>query len=92
MLSILGGANVVRAWGLYMKGPLYIASFRPLSIAIAAVMGFILLGDALYLGSVIGAVIICMGFYGVLWGKVNEEDSSFVAVESKTPLLQTAEP
>lgn len=40
----------VHTWGLHVKGPVYVALFRPLSIAIAAVMGVIFLGDALYLG------------------------------------------
>ncbi|KAJ0112993.1 hypothetical protein Patl1_02697 [Pistacia atlantica] len=95
--GLLGSSlgSVVHTWGLRIKGPIYVTSFKPLSIAIAAVMGFIFLGDALYLGSVVGGVIICVGFYGVLWGKAsegkNEEDSSIVAIDSKskTPLLQS---
>ncbi|XP_031265025.1 WAT1-related protein At5g40230-like isoform X2 [Pistacia vera] len=95
--GLLGSSlgSVVHTWGLRIKGPIYVTSFKPLSIAIVAVMGFIFLGDALYLGSVVGGVIICVGFYGVLWGKAsegkNEEDSSIVAIDSKskTPLLQS---
>ncbi|GLU11229.1 hypothetical protein SLE2022_279880 [Rubroshorea leprosula] len=65
--------NVVHTWGLHLKGPVYIAIFKPLSIVIAAAMSALFLGDALYLGSVIGAVIISIGFYAVLWGKAKEE-------------------
>ncbi|GKU96965.1 hypothetical protein SLEP1_g10145 [Rubroshorea leprosula] len=36
-------------------------------------MSALFLGDALYLGSVIGAVIISIGFYAVIWGKAKEE-------------------
>ena len=43
-------SNIVHTWGLHLKGPLYISIFRPLSIAIAAAIGVIFLGDALYLG------------------------------------------
>ncbi|KAH9742039.1 WAT1-related protein [Citrus sinensis] len=64
---------VVHTFGLRMKGPVYTAIFKPLSIAIAAIMSFIFLGEALHLGSVIGGVIICVGFYAVLWGKANDE-------------------
>jgi len=42
--------TVAHTWGLHLKGPVYISIFRPLSIAIAAAMGVIFLGDALYLG------------------------------------------
>ena len=41
---------VVHTWGLHLKGPVYVSIFKPLSIAIAAAMSFIFLGDALYLG------------------------------------------
>ena len=40
----------IHTWGLNLKGPVYVSSFRPLSIAIAAAMGAILLGDDLHLG------------------------------------------
>ncbi|KAJ4839159.1 hypothetical protein Tsubulata_028392 [Turnera subulata] len=65
----------VQTWALRLKGPVYVATFKPLSIAIAAIMGFIFLGDALYLGSIIGAVIISIGFYTVLWGKAQEQET-----------------
>ncbi|ESR59684.1 hypothetical protein CICLE_v10018396mg [Citrus x clementina] len=37
-------------------------------------MSFIFLGESLHLGSVIGGVIICVGFYVVIWGKANDEE------------------
>ncbi|CAK9149161.1 unnamed protein product [Ilex paraguariensis] len=46
---------------------------KPLAVFIAAVMGITFLGDALYIGSVIGAAIIAVGFYAVTWGKAREE-------------------
>ncbi|KAL3813778.1 hypothetical protein ACJIZ3_015046 [Penstemon smallii] len=79
LLSILysgimgsGFGIMVHTWGLHVKGPVYVALFRPLSIAIAAILGVIFLGDNLYLGSVIGSLIISFGFYTVIWGKSNE--------------------
>ncbi|KAJ4848507.1 hypothetical protein Tsubulata_047762, partial [Turnera subulata] len=66
----------IRSWAVRLKGPVYIAMFRPLSIAIAAFMSFIFLGDPLHLGSVIGAIIITIGFYAVLWGKAKEEETT----------------
>ncbi|XAR51838.1 hypothetical protein NMG60_11006596 [Bertholletia excelsa] len=83
----LGAA--VHTWGLHLKGPVYVASFRPLSIAIAAFMGVICLGDTLYLGCVVGAITISMGFYAVIWGKAKEakveEYSEFCTLESPSP-------
>ncbi|XP_028778637.1 WAT1-related protein At5g40230-like [Neltuma alba] len=56
------------AWGPHLKGPLYVTIFKTLSVAIAAAMSVIFLGDAL----VIGAVILSVGFYAVIWGKAKE--------------------
>ncbi|KAK4367475.1 hypothetical protein RND71_011267 [Anisodus tanguticus] len=62
----------VLTWCLDKKGPLYVAMFKPLGMVISAILGLIFLADSLYLGSVIGAVIISAGFYSVLWGKAKE--------------------
>ncbi|KAL2523449.1 WAT1-related protein [Forsythia ovata] len=70
-----GFGTIVHTWGLHVKGPFYVALFRPLSIAIAAILGVIFLGDNLYLGSVIGSIIISMGFYIVIWAKTKEDVS-----------------
>ncbi|XP_017974196.1 PREDICTED: WAT1-related protein At5g40230 isoform X2 [Theobroma cacao] len=84
---------LVHTWGLRVKGPVYVALFKPLSIAIAAVLSATFLGDALHLGSVVGAVILSVGFYAVIWGKAKENtaDSGFssLASSSTAPLLQT---
>ncbi|CAL0312741.1 unnamed protein product [Lupinus luteus] len=87
---------LVYAWALHLKGPVYISIFKPGSIVIAAALSVIFLGDALYLGTVVGAVILSFGFYAVIWGKANEEELSEEFEEggneqlpnSKTPLLQ----
>ncbi|XP_015971575.1 WAT1-related protein At4g15540 isoform X1 [Arachis duranensis] len=61
--------SVVHTWAIHLKGPVYVSTFKPLSVVIAAAMSVIFLGDALYIGSVIGAGILSIGFYAVLWGK-----------------------
>ncbi|XP_042021557.1 WAT1-related protein At3g28050-like [Salvia splendens] len=90
--------NSVHSWALHLRGPIYVAMFKPLSIAIAAAMGVVFLGDTLYLGSIIGATIIVIGFYTVMWGKAQEEFGEIVIetttdLESSTdqnhPLLQS---
>jgi drug/metabolite transporter (DMT)-like permease len=84
-------------WCLRKKGPLFVAMFKPLSMVIAVIMGMLFLGDTLVLGSVIGAVIITLGFYTVMWGQSQEkkrkknmaDDDIVNALESSSaPLLQ----
>ncbi|XP_051140958.1 WAT1-related protein At5g40240-like isoform X2 [Andrographis paniculata] len=45
-----GIGYVINAWGLHVKGPVYVSLFKPLAIPIATVAGVIFLGDQLYLG------------------------------------------
>ncbi|PKI34346.1 hypothetical protein CRG98_045262 [Punica granatum] len=40
----------IHTWALRLKGPFYVAMFKPLSIAIAVAMGVVFLGDTLHLG------------------------------------------
>ncbi|CAN8233150.1 unnamed protein product [Cochlearia groenlandica] len=80
---------LTHTWGLHMKGPVYVSLFRPLSIAIAVAMGAIFLGDALHLGSVIGSMLLCFGFYTVIWGKAREDANKSVSSSEQSPLLVT---
>ncbi|KAI3445183.1 hypothetical protein Pfo_001848 [Paulownia fortunei] len=61
--------------GLVMKtkGPVFATAFSPLMMIIVAVMGSFILAEKIYLGGVIGAAIIVLGLYSVLWGKYKEE-------------------
>ncbi|XAR51837.1 hypothetical protein NMG60_11006595, partial [Bertholletia excelsa] len=87
--------TAIHTWGLHVKGPVYVSLFKPLSIPIATLMGFIFLGDTLYLGCVVGSVVISVGFYAVMWGKAKEEKvEDYFAISSLeasspeiTPLL-----
>nr|CAN67884.1 hypothetical protein VITISV_015327 [Vitis vinifera] len=87
--------GAVYAWVLHQKGPVFVAMFKPAGIVIAVIMGVTFLGDKLHLGSVIGAAIIALGFYTVVWGKAKEEkmaeDIAACGVNTsshRVPLLQ----
>ncbi|GMJ01014.1 hypothetical protein HRI_003770600 [Hibiscus trionum] len=64
--------NIAHSWALRLKGPVYVAMFEPFSIVVAFVLGIIFLADTPYLGSLIGATTISIGFYMVMWGKAKE--------------------
>ncbi|XP_057759209.1 WAT1-related protein At3g28050-like [Arachis stenosperma] len=66
-------SNAIYAWVMHIKGPVFVTAFKPLSIVISVAMGVMFLGDTLYIGSIIGATIISIGLYTVLWGKSKEE-------------------
>ncbi|PIN11397.1 hypothetical protein CDL12_16019 [Handroanthus impetiginosus] len=54
------------------KGPVFVTAFSPLSMIITAVLGAIVLAEQVHLGSLIGAAIIVIGLYSVVWGKSKE--------------------
>ncbi|XWS63635.1 hypothetical protein CRYUN_Cryun06bG0117900 [Craigia yunnanensis] len=58
--------SVVHKWALRKKGPIYVSMFKPLEMVIALAMGVTFLGDKFYLGSLLGAAIIAIGFYAVI--------------------------
>ncbi|KAK7373140.1 hypothetical protein VNO80_06538 [Phaseolus coccineus] len=51
------------------RGPVFVTSFSPLCMIITAALGSIVLAEQVYMGSVIGAIIIVSGLYTVVWGK-----------------------
>ncbi|TKY59547.1 WAT1-related protein [Spatholobus suberectus] len=63
---------VVMAWCVRTKGPLFASAFNPLMLVIVAIAASLTLDERLYLGSLLGAVLIVCGLYAVLWGKSKE--------------------
>ncbi|XP_020227275.1 WAT1-related protein At4g08290-like isoform X1 [Cajanus cajan] len=54
---------------LQSKGPVFFTAFNPLCMIITCVLGSFLFAEQLHLGSIIGAIVIAMGLYSVVWGK-----------------------
>ncbi|CAM8986722.1 hypothetical protein QQ045_006162 [Rhodiola kirilowii] len=88
--------GMIITWCLEKKGPVFVALFKPLSIVIAVISGVLFLGEALHVGSLIGATIISIGFYSVMWGiaKETSESSDIIIIDhlewppnNKTPML-----
>ncbi|XP_057792127.1 WAT1-related protein At1g09380 [Salvia miltiorrhiza] len=65
-------AFCLMSWCIERKGPLYVSVFSPLLLVIVAVLSWALLDEKLYVGTVVGSVLIVLGLYGVLWGKKRE--------------------
>ncbi|KAJ0102998.1 WAT1-related protein At5g07050-like [Pistacia vera] len=74
--------------GLVIKkrGPVFATAFSPLMMIIVAIMGSFILAENIYLGSVLGSVLIVIGLYSVLWGKHKEKKEELVAEEIPDPV------
>ncbi|XP_020089825.1 WAT1-related protein At1g44800-like [Ananas comosus] len=68
-----GVAYYVQGIVIKQRGPVFVTAFNPLCMIVTAVMGSIILKEEITLGSVIGAVIIVVGLYSLIWGK-NKDD------------------
>ncbi|XP_038679540.1 WAT1-related protein At5g07050-like [Tripterygium wilfordii] len=63
--------------GLVIKkrGPVFATAFSPLMMIVVAIMGSFILAEKIFLGGIIGSVLIVIGLYSVLWGKHKENQS-----------------
>ncbi|PNT52461.1 hypothetical protein POPTR_001G032500v4 [Populus trichocarpa] len=55
------------------KGPVFATAFSPLMMIIVAIMGSFILAEKIFLGGIVGSVLIVIGLYSVLWGKHKEK-------------------
>ncbi|KAK8963415.1 WAT1-related protein [Platanthera guangdongensis] len=65
-------AYYVQGLVIEKKGPVFASAFSPLMMIIVAIMGSFVLAENIYLGGVLGGVLIVGGLYSVLWGKYRE--------------------
>ncbi|ONK75699.1 uncharacterized protein A4U43_C03F19610 [Asparagus officinalis] len=83
--------------GIVMKerGPVFVTAFNPMCMIIVAVMGSIILAEDITLGTVIGAAIIVIGLYSLIWGKSRDhlnqsEENDEKNSGMKLPIAATA--
>ncbi|XWS67015.1 hypothetical protein CRYUN_Cryun05aG0249900 [Craigia yunnanensis] len=71
--------------GVIMKdrGPVFVTAFSPLCMVIVAIIASFILAEQMYLGRVIGAIIIMAGLYLVLWAKSKDYKSPPPLIEQQ---------
>ncbi|KAM3698113.1 hypothetical protein ACB098_06G164100 [Castanea mollissima] len=80
LLPVVYAGIVTTAFSIYIhgmvikeKGPVFMTAFNPLSMILVAIIGSFVLVEAMFLGSVIGAIVIIVGLYMFLWGKSQDQ-------------------
>ncbi|CAK8543023.1 unnamed protein product [Lathyrus sativus] len=73
-------AYYVQGIVMQKKSRVFVTAFSPLMMIIVAIMSTFILAEKSYLGGVIGAILIVIGLYSVLWGK-NKEN---IEIEAET--------
>ncbi|KAG0471236.1 hypothetical protein HPP92_015782 [Vanilla planifolia] len=67
-----GVAFYVQGMVMKERGPVFATAFNPLCMIITALMGSIILAEDITLGRIIGAGVIVIGLYSLIWGKGND--------------------
>ncbi|KAF8701583.1 hypothetical protein HU200_033505 [Digitaria exilis] len=62
----------LESWTVAKRGPAYPTMFIPLITVFTTVLDSIFLGDAITVGSILGAATVITGLYVFLWGKSKE--------------------
>ncbi|KAM5553123.1 WAT1-related protein [Rosa sericea] len=63
----------IQLWCTVEKGPVFVTMFDPVSTILVAILAYFVLGERLYIGSIVGAAIVIVGLYLLLWGKEGDE-------------------
>ncbi|ESW20445.1 hypothetical protein PHAVU_006G210000 [Phaseolus vulgaris] len=83
---VVSGIMVVMiSWCIRMRGPLFASVFNPLMLVLVALASSTMLKETLHLGCIIGAVLIVLGLYLVLWGKSEEMKKKNQLVAAENP-------
>ncbi|KAI4317150.1 hypothetical protein L6164_025048 [Bauhinia variegata] len=72
---VTGLSYYMQVWVIQKKGPVFLATWNPLSLVLTLIGSTILLGEAVRLGSVLGGILLVLSLYCVLWAKTVEERS-----------------
>ncbi|CAI9764215.1 unnamed protein product [Fraxinus pennsylvanica] len=80
-------AFCLMTWCIRKKGPLYVSVFSPLLLVIVAILSWVLLEEKLYVGTVVGAFLIIVGLYSVLWGKKREMKANVHNIEQDEKIV-----
>uniref|UniRef100_A0ACD5ZQ09 Uncharacterized protein n=1 Tax=Avena sativa TaxID=4498 RepID=A0ACD5ZQ09_AVESA len=70
-----GALMYLMAWCAEMEGPVFLVMWTPLSLVITLFCSFFFLGEAIYLGSILGGILLVGGLYSVLWSKSKEKEN-----------------
>ncbi|KAL0551162.1 hypothetical protein IC582_010246 [Cucumis melo] len=72
----------IQLWCTEEKGPVFVTMYNPLCSILVALLAYFVFGQKLYLGSIVGGVIVMIGLYLLLWGKQDDDQK----LQNKSPL------
>ncbi|CAN8308806.1 unnamed protein product [Cochlearia groenlandica] len=76
---VQGMCTVGISWCIKQRGPVFTSAFSPIILMSATLFDFLVLDRMIYLGSVIGSVVVVIGLYIFLWSKSKQIDESKIS-------------
>ncbi|XP_011657779.1 WAT1-related protein At5g64700 isoform X2 [Cucumis sativus] len=71
-ILVIGIANNAQCWVIKETGPVFPSMMMPINLVATIIGSQLFLAEGIYLGSVIGAILLVISLYSVLWGKSKE--------------------
>lgn len=71
-----GIAYYVQGIVIKERGPVFVTAFSPLCMIIVILLGSIILSEVVTLGRLIGATVIVVGLYALIWGKSKDHGNA----------------
>lgn len=78
-----GVGYVIMTWCVEKRGPVFTSSFIPIIQIMVAIIDFFFLHENIYLGSVLGSILMIMGLYILLWGKNRDASVTVASVKEE---------
>uniref|UniRef100_A0ACD5TUN6 Uncharacterized protein n=1 Tax=Avena sativa TaxID=4498 RepID=A0ACD5TUN6_AVESA len=85
-IACSGFTVFAQLWCTEKKGPVFVTMFNPLCTIMVAILAYIIFGENLYVGSIIGGVVVIAGLYMLLWGKDRDQEYNASSQEQVTDL------
>ncbi|CAD6211573.1 unnamed protein product [Miscanthus lutarioriparius] len=70
---------IIQLWCNKKKGPVFVTMFNPLLTVMVAILAYVVFGENLYAGSVIGGVLVILGLYLLRWGKDKDQEQQHIS-------------
>ncbi|XP_010556633.1 PREDICTED: WAT1-related protein At4g01440-like [Tarenaya hassleriana] len=67
-----GICTVGISWCIKQRGPIFTSTFSPVVLIFATLFDFSILHRDIYIGNVLGSVVVVVGLYVFLWGKIRQ--------------------
>ncbi|XP_028780664.1 WAT1-related protein At4g08300-like isoform X1 [Neltuma alba] len=63
----------IQLWCTEEKGPVFVTMFNPLLAVLVVLLSYFVVGERLHLGCLVGAMVVVIGLYLLIWGKEDQE-------------------